>query len=116
MNKNPIRVKRVSDFILRTIAKIFQNEFADPRVGLLTVSHVSLSADLKNAKIFISFFDDHENKESIKILNSASGFFRKRLAESSDLRFVPQLRFVYDRHLAKTNRILALLDSCRHAG
>ncbi len=112
MPKISSRTKRVGDLIHRALANSLRQEFKDPRIGMVTVSKVDVTPDLKYAKIFITVFEAEKILESIEVLNKASGFFKHNLAQALDLRFIPQLRFVHDETLLRANRIMSLLESC----
>jgi len=111
MAKNRIRTKRVSDLLHRRLATIIREDFTDPRLGMVTVSTVDVSPDLKHAKIFVTVFEQDKVSESLEILNQASGFFKKQLADTLELRFIPQIRFVFDEHMVRATRVLSLLDA-----
>lgn len=79
------RTQRVADQIQRELASLIQREVKDPRVGMATVSAVEVSRDLSHAKVFVTIFngseDEQEIIESVKALNSASGFLRSQLGQ-----------------------------------
>ena len=88
---------------MRELAQMIQLEIADPRVGMVTVSHVDVTSDLKHAKVFITrlngFDSDQDVKECLKGLSNAAGFLRRGLAKRVELRAIPELRFLYDKSL-----------------
>lgn len=107
------RVRRVSQEIQRKISVILQNEINDPRVGVLTVSEVCISKDLKNAKVFVTFLDKETASEisvAIMVLRRASRFIRFLLAQSIHLRIVPVLLFKYDASLIQGVKLCNLIS------
>lgn len=88
---------------MRELAQMIQHEVSDPRVGMVTVSHVDVTSDLKYAKVFITRLDGFESeqdvKECLKGLSNAAGFLRRGLAKRVELRAIPELRFMYDKSL-----------------
>jgi ribosome-binding factor A len=86
---------------MRELAQMIQHEISDPRVGMVTVSHVDVTADLKYAKIYITRFNGFDGEQDVKEclagLNSASGYLRRGLAGRVKLRSMPELQFVYDK-------------------
>ena len=78
------RTSRFSEVVMRELALMLQREISDPRVGMVTVSHVDVTADLKYAKVYVTRFNGFESEqdaeECIKGLNSASGYLRRGLA------------------------------------
>ncbi len=112
MPKNFSRRDRVADVVHRIVARTLREEFRDPRVGMITVSSVDVSPDMKHAKIYVTVLEDQKAAESIRILNLASGFFRSQLAASLQLRVIPKPQFVFDASVVRGNRITSLLESC----
>lgn len=97
------RTSRISEAMQRELAQLIQHELADPRVSLVTVSHVDVTADLKYAKIYVTrlngFDSDKAAEECLQGLNNAAGFLRKSLAKRVKLRIMPELNFRYDNSL-----------------
>ncbi|MBT3437323.1 MAG: 30S ribosome-binding factor RbfA [Oceanospirillaceae bacterium] len=111
------RTQRVADQIQRELAALIQREVKDPRVGMATVSAVEVSRDLSHAKVFVTIFNGGENqeeiRESVKVLNNASGFLRSKLGQRMKLRIVPTLRFHFDDSLSRGNYLSNLIDEAR---
>ncbi len=105
------RADRVGDSILREIASmIVRGEIRDPRIGFITITHVKLTPDLKEARVYFSQIgSDEERAESIKGLESALGYIRRSLGQRLKLRSVPTLRFYYDDTLEYAEHIDELL-------
>jgi ribosome-binding factor A len=104
------RTRRVGEQIQRELAGILQEEFKDPRLGMISVSGVEVSRDLAHAKVYISVLGGEEAvSETLKVLNKAAGFLRHQLGQRMRLRAVPQLRFLYDASLAEGARMDALI-------
>jgi len=97
------RTSRIGQLIMRELAQMIQHEVSDPRVGLVTVSHVDVTADMKYAKVFVTRLSGVDSEqdidECIQGLSRASGFLRRNLAGRVELRNIPELRFVYDKSL-----------------
>ncbi len=111
MGKDFQRVDRVADVIQREIAIIIQQEIHDQELGMVTISVVKVSKDLKYAKVyFTSLSEAISHKEMEKRLNQAEGQLRFILAKRIVLRRVPNLHFVYDESLANGNRLTNLIN------
>ncbi len=97
------RTSRIGQLILRELAQMIQHEVSDPRVGLVTVSHVDVTADMKYAKVFVTRLSGVDSEQDIDEcltgLKRAAGFLRKNLASRVELRNIPELRFHYDKSL-----------------
>jgi len=97
------RTNRISEVIMRELAQMLQHEISDPRVGMVTVSHVDVTADLKYAKVYVTRLgavdSEDDMAQCLEGLARASGFLRRGIANRIDLRIVPELRFYYDKSL-----------------
>lgn len=100
MAKEFSRTSRIGEALMRELAQMIQQEVSDPRVGMVTVSHVDVTSDLKYAKVFVTRLNgvdsEADAKECIEGLSRAAGFLRRGIAKRVDLRVVPELRFQYD--------------------
>ncbi len=105
------RTDRVGDLLRAELATIIQREMRDPRVGLTTVSGVTVSRDLGHAEVRISVLGTDENRqESLEALDRAKGFIRSALARRVRLRVVPELVFKLDRGAEHSQRISEILE------
>ena len=105
------RSERISKTIQREISGLLKREVNDPRLSeLISVTEVSLSPDLKYAKIFISILGNETNKKDVlAVFNTASGFLRRELASKLRMKYVPQLSFHYDDSIERGARLLKLM-------
>jgi ribosome-binding factor A len=106
------RSERTRKLIQREISGLLEREVNDPRLSkLISVTEVTLSPDLKYAKIFVSTLGDQmDNKQEILAgFNKASGFLRRELASHLKLRYTPQLSFHYDDSIERGARLLKLM-------
>jgi ribosome-binding factor A len=111
------RTERVGDLIRAELAELVQHEMRDPRVALVTVTTVEVSADLRYASVGVSALgDDARRDAAVAALDSARGFLRRELARRLSLRVVPELRFHLDRGAEHSRRISDLLDSLHTGG
>jgi ribosome-binding factor A len=108
------RTDRGAQQIQKEIAVILQREIKDPRLGFVTVSAVEVSRDLSYAKIFVTVLntsDEDKTKQSVQILNDATGYIRSILGKRIRARIMPELKFVVDTSLLEGMRISNLVDS-----
>ncbi len=106
------RIERVSNLIRHEISELLQHQVKDPRLGdFVAVTEVSLSPDLRQAKVFVSCMGSEEKKrETLSGLTAASGFFRSRLAKRLRLRHIPELSFHWDDSIERGAHLLQLID------
>jgi len=91
------RILRVREAVRRELGIILDRKMSDPRVGMVTVTRVDLSDDLKYAKVFVSLFGDPEEKKTVlRILRKARRFIRVELSHSLRMRTAPEVSFFLD--------------------
>jgi len=105
------RSERTSRLIQREISVLLERQVSDPRLTrLISVTEVTLSPDLRHAKVFVSTMGSDVSKEDmLDGFNDASGFLRKELAASLKLRFTPYLSFHYDDSIERGARLTKLI-------
>jgi ribosome-binding factor A len=107
----------VGEEIRAELARLLREEVEDPRIGLVTLTRVDVSPDLRNARVYWSRVEAKAGAEEAgegeraaeRGLASAAGFLRRRLAAALPTRRVPELRFRHDPSLALGSHTLALL-------
>ena len=104
------RSERTGQLIKREISRLLEREVNDPRLsGLISVTEVLLSPDLKHARVFISTLGNESKEDVLEGFNNASGFLRRELALHLQLRYTPQLSFHYDDSIEQGTRLLKLM-------
>ena len=105
------RIGRINEEIQREMSALIRT-VKDPRVadaGMISVTAVETTQDLKYAKIFVSVLDKSASAQALKGLKSASGYLRRELGRALDLRNTPELTFVRDDSIDHGARILDML-------
>ena len=98
--------------LVEQISDLIFTEMRDPRLGFLTVTGAEISRDLRHAKVYVSILgDNEERKQSLKILNRATGMLRGEFARRTHLRVAPELEFHYDEGIERGQHIFELLHS-----
>ena len=109
--KTSPRARRVADQIQRELAEILREELKDPRVRLVTVTGVDVSADLAHARIyFTSLLGDDERQDIAAGLARAAGFLRTALGRRLRIHNIPELQFVHDSSVEEGVRLSRLID------
>ena len=110
------RIERVNQLIRQEISELLQREVKDPRLGgLISITEVDTSADLKNAKVYVSCLcGDEEKQELLNTLSTAAGFFHNELMKRLRLHHTPVLEFRWDDSIEKGAHIQALIDQVTH--
>ena len=105
------RIGRINEEIQREMASLIRT-VKDPRVaeaGMVSVTAVETTPDLKYAKIYVSVLDKSASAQTLKGLKSASGYLRRELGQRLNLRNTPELTFVRDDSIDKGAHILDML-------
>ena len=104
------RIARTNDDIQRVLSELLRN-VKDPRVqqGMLSVTRVETTGDLRYAKVWISVYGLENEKEFRRGLKSASGWLRRELASAMTLRYTPELVFELDHSMEYGAHISNLL-------
>lgn len=104
------RADRVGALIKEVASEILHKKINDPRLYLTTITEVKVSSDLKYAKIFFSITGGTAKvTEALEGFECARGFFRRSLAGELDLRYMPEIRFIYDQSFDRGDRINRIL-------
>ncbi len=105
------RQARVAEQIQIEISQMIEREIDDPRLNLVSITDVTISADLREANIYASALPGEAAKADVLAgLEHARGFLRHGLAQRMQLRVVPDLHFHWDKSLETGDRISRLLD------
>jgi ribosome-binding factor A len=104
------RTDRVADAVQQAIAELLLREIKDPRIGMVTITGVRMSPDLRHARVFFSRLGEPaERARSLAGLQSASGFIRTQVTRMLGLRVAPEIVFEYDPGLERAERLSRLL-------
>ena len=110
MPENQARLGRIEEQYKKELSQIISYELKNPNVtGLISVTKVKVTNDLKYAKVSVSLLNSKNNKETIAGLKKSAGFIRSELAKRVNLRNTPELIFELDDSLeygAKIDTIL----------
>jgi ribosome-binding factor A len=111
------RAERVGEAIRAVIADMLLREIKDPRIGMVTLTTVAVSDDLRHVKIFFSCLGDATTRDrSLRGLCSAAGFLKAQLTRRLKLRCAPELSFVLDSTLEDSERLAQLLKQAGPKG
>mgnify|MGYP003956785653 FL=1 len=111
-NNRPFkRSDRVSDKIRLAISEILLKNISISNSGLITITKVDVSKDLRYAKIFFSHINTGFTSEDLeKKLNQNKSKIRYHMGNSLAAQYVPQINFKFDKRYDKSNRIENLLN------
>ncbi|MFR6021959.1 MAG: 30S ribosome-binding factor RbfA [Clostridia bacterium] len=96
-NRNNNRIGRIDEEYRKELSQIISYDLKNPNVtGMISVTKVKVTTDLKYAKIYVSILNSKNIKETMDGLKKSSGFIRSELAKRINLRNTPELIFEID--------------------
>ena len=108
--KNTNRLDRVSEEFKREISMIIDRDLKNPNItGLVSVTKVKISPDLKNARVYISIINSKSKKNTFEGIKNATGFIKTELARKVNLRYTPDIIFELDDSMEYGDRIENIL-------
>ncbi len=91
------RTERIEEEIKKIVGTLIDNGIKDPRVnGLISVTKVEVSKDMKYCKIYVSMLGTKDKEEALKGLDSAKGVVRKEIGDKIRTFNTPEVKFIYD--------------------
>ncbi len=104
------RPERVADILREEISQIVGYELEDPRLTMVTVTDVRMSANGHDAQVFVTVAgDEKEHQVALNALRHAAPYVRKQLSLSLNLPRTPHIHFVRDRVEEEGERVDKLL-------
>ena len=112
-----IRIERVNSELQKQISAVIAHDIKDPRLGkgILGVTKVSTTPDLKFAKVYLSVYagSEEERLAALETVRRSKGFIRNRLKELVEIRLLPELNFELDTSVdygMKIDKLLSTID------
>lgn len=108
------RRQQVGDLIRDEVSEILAYEMKDPRLGMVSITRVDMSPDLRYATIFVSVYaEDEDQHATLEALTGASGFIRRLLAPRLRIRHIPSISFRLDNSMEHAEQITRTLNELR---
>jgi ribosome-binding factor A len=109
------RTERLNHLLRQEITDLLRREAKDPRLSVMvSVTRVSVSSDLRYARVFVSVMGTEEEKKGLLAgLRAASGFLRRELSGRLSIRYTPELSFFYDDTMEQAGKVIQLIDQVR---
>lgn len=106
------RADRIGESIKRLVSELLQRRLKDSRItGMVSVTDVEVSGDLRHAKVFVSVYGDEAvQRQTMEGLKSATGLVRSEVGKQLQLRFAPEIQFRLDESIERGAKIAQLLQ------
>lgn len=109
-----LRLAKVKELIKEEVSNIILTEIKDPRIGIVTLTDIYLSPDLRSCKIFVSTLgSDEESQMSVSILNKAAGYIRHHIKKRMRIKFIPEFSFEFDPSIKEGTKVLQLIEEIK---
>ncbi|MBI3897922.1 MAG: 30S ribosome-binding factor RbfA [Gammaproteobacteria bacterium] len=109
--KESNRPRRVAELIKRELAMLIPRELDDVRTHQATLTHVDVSPDLKNARVYFTLLAGTAGEKPVTdALNRAAAHLRHKLAGRLSLRIAPTIRFYFDESIERGDRLTQLIN------
>ncbi len=113
--KTSRRTKKVSSLIHQKLGNIISEEITANGMGIITVTEVSVSIDLRQARVYYTVYSGTLNRDRQQaVIESKAKVIRKRLAESVELKYIPFLNFIYDETPEKASKIEKIIQQIKN--
>ncbi len=90
------RVDKISNLIKEELSLIFLEKVQDPALGLLTITSVKVTSDLRTAKVYISVYEKEKRDLILEKANNIKGLIKSELAQRIRIRYIPEINFFID--------------------
>lgn len=110
-----MNIDRVNSELAKQIGYVINNKLNDPRIsGMLTVTEVDTTRDLKYATVYVSYYGDEAKKEeTFNTLNHSANFIRNEVKELVRIRLMPKLTFKPDNSLSYAEKMDKLINKAK---
>jgi ribosome-binding factor A len=108
---NTKRNRKIADLIHHEVAMLMKKSVSDPRLASIMITSVDLSPDLGNACIYYTLPDVSKLDAVKSALKKASGFVRHQLADRTELRYIPKIKFRYDDSIWRAEKLFSLMNN-----
>ena len=114
MPKNENRLNRINEELKKEISQIISFELKNPdATGLISVTKVKITPDLKYAKVYVSLLNSKNEEKTIDALKNSSGYIRSLIAKRINLRITPELVFEKDDSMEYGMKIDSILKDLK---
>lgn len=111
MPKNSNRMNKINEELKKEISIVISQDLKDPQItGIISVTKVDTTPDLRFARVYVSMINAKSNKGNLARLKKCSGFIRSMIAKKVNLRITPELVFLFDESVEYGSRINAILE------
>lgn len=104
------RIRRVAQRVRTELSTLLGRSARDPGLLGVTVTDVTMSADLQIARVHYTLLDGSDRRAAARGLRRAQSYLRREIGQRLQLRQVPEMRFLYDDSAERQDRIARIFD------
>ena len=106
------RTERIEEEIKKVVSRVIGQELKDPRLtGLISVTKVSVTKDLKYCKVFVSMLGTQSKEEAMTALKSGAGYIRREIGNSVRMHSTPEVKFEFDDSMEYGEKIQKMINN-----
>jgi len=109
-----LRIQRVNQLVKEELSQIILREIEFPQNILVTLTRVDTSADLNQAKVYISVMPENRAKKILEVLNKKIYELQKKLNERLKMKFIPKIIFFKEKEILRAGRIEEILENLKN--
>ncbi|MBN2035991.1 MAG: 30S ribosome-binding factor RbfA [Chitinispirillaceae bacterium] len=116
MPSSQYHIQRLAEQLRQEIGTVIAREMRDPRIPpVVTVTHVKLSQDTRNATVHISIYgEENVRKNAFEVINAAAAYIQRIVARRVTMKHFPQLCFKRDDSIEYSSHINELLKEIQN--
>jgi len=107
-------MERVAERVRVELSTLLTRTVRDPAVSAVTITHVSMTADLQLARVYYTVLDGGNRRDTARGLRRAKTYLRRLIGQRLQLRQVPELRFMFDETLEQQDRLAKLFTDIQN--
>lgn len=108
-----LRLKRIETSYYQELSNILLTHVRDPRLSLVRITRVKISANLTQAKVFFDLNDKSKANDALKGFRKCKGFLKRHLGASIPLRYTPDLDFRLDDFTCEKNQLDEIFEKIK---
>ena len=91
-----IRIQRLESELFKLISTVVNFKLRDKNLAMVTVTHIKLSNDLSQCRVFYTHLDTKNKNAVITAFKKSTGFIKREIAKAKFMRIIPEISFEYD--------------------
>ena len=108
------RIEKINNIIQKFLAELIAKDFCVSREVIISITKVSASGNLQEAKVYVSVLPDNQREKIMAGLNHNIHFFQSALNKQMRMRPVPKIIFIADTNPIKAQEVETILEQLKN--